>query len=192
MASFDEGFKLILKYEGGYVNDPDDQGGETYIGISRKYHKDWPGWARLDAIKQIKRINNGDILSAGEYPELYSDVKEFYRINYWNRVRADEIFVQDLANELLDIGIHFNISKAVKLLQEGLNIFNINEKLWDDIETDGAIGENTLRAINYAYIKGKMGTIIKYLNCEQGHMYKESIQGRSINEKYAYNWFSRV
>ena len=28
----------LLKKEGGYVNDPDDKGGQTYRGISRKYN----------------------------------------------------------------------------------------------------------------------------------------------------------
>ena len=36
MANFDEEFNRIIFVEGGYVNDKDDAGGETYLGISRK------------------------------------------------------------------------------------------------------------------------------------------------------------
>ena len=36
MAKFDEEFDKVILAEGGYVNDPDDAGGETYLGISRK------------------------------------------------------------------------------------------------------------------------------------------------------------
>ena len=35
MANFDEEFNRIIFVEGGYVNDKDDAGGETYLGISR-------------------------------------------------------------------------------------------------------------------------------------------------------------
>ena len=33
---FKEAVKIILKHEGGYVNDKDDPGGETKFGISKK------------------------------------------------------------------------------------------------------------------------------------------------------------
>ena len=36
MADFRLAYKKIEAAEGGYVNDPDDKGGETYKGISRK------------------------------------------------------------------------------------------------------------------------------------------------------------
>ncbi len=36
MANFNNAFNLVLKNEGSYSNDPDDPGGETYKGISRK------------------------------------------------------------------------------------------------------------------------------------------------------------
>lgn len=35
MAKFEHALQLLLQHEGGYVNDPDDQGGETYKGIAR-------------------------------------------------------------------------------------------------------------------------------------------------------------
>mgnify|MGYP002957326922 CR=1 FL=1 len=38
MANFNEEFKKVILVEGGYVNDPDDAGGETYLGISRRYN----------------------------------------------------------------------------------------------------------------------------------------------------------
>jgi lysozyme family protein len=33
---FDKAIEIILKHEGGYVNDPDDPGGETKFGITKR------------------------------------------------------------------------------------------------------------------------------------------------------------
>jgi lysozyme family protein len=35
MAEFKTAFEVTMKAEGGYVNDPDDPGGETYKGSAR-------------------------------------------------------------------------------------------------------------------------------------------------------------
>ena len=65
MANFNESFNITLGYEGGYSNDPDDAGGETYKGISRRYHPGWKGWALIDELKskgvfieEIRKIIN--------------------------------------------------------------------------------------------------------------------------------------
>ena len=39
-TEFDEIIEVVLKHEGGYVNDPDDPGGETKYGISKKAYPD--------------------------------------------------------------------------------------------------------------------------------------------------------
>ena len=38
--SFNKGFILIVGLEGGYSNDPNDPGGETKFGISKRYNPD--------------------------------------------------------------------------------------------------------------------------------------------------------
>ena len=35
MSEFDKYFEELIGHEGGYVNDPDDRGGETKYGISK-------------------------------------------------------------------------------------------------------------------------------------------------------------
>jgi lysozyme family protein len=36
--TFDEAFELLIGHEGGYVNNPNDPGGETKYGISRRQY----------------------------------------------------------------------------------------------------------------------------------------------------------
>ena len=53
MAIFNLAYKKLEVAEGGYVNDPDDKGGETYKGISRKANPNWAGWISIDQIKKL-------------------------------------------------------------------------------------------------------------------------------------------
>ncbi|MFM7564688.1 MAG: glycosyl hydrolase 108 family protein, partial [Planctomycetota bacterium] len=38
MADFAIAFDETMINEGGYVDDPDDRGGETYRGVARRFH----------------------------------------------------------------------------------------------------------------------------------------------------------
>jgi lysozyme family protein len=61
VAIFRISYDLTNQIEGGYVNDPDDKGGETYRGIARKKHPSWRGWYKVDDVKKqtsdVKSIN---------------------------------------------------------------------------------------------------------------------------------------
>ena len=75
MANFDIEFEKLILAEGGYVNDHDDAGGETYLGISRKNNPNWSGWKLIDSIKKgifdvtRKRSSSASSLS---FDSLYS------------------------------------------------------------------------------------------------------------------------
>ena len=40
LTKFDDIIEVVLEHEGGYVNDPDDPGGETNFGIAKRSHPD--------------------------------------------------------------------------------------------------------------------------------------------------------
>ena len=40
LTLFDDIIKVVLHHEGGYVNDPQDPGGETNFGIAKRSHPD--------------------------------------------------------------------------------------------------------------------------------------------------------
>jgi len=52
MANFINAFQKTIVNEGGYGNDPDDPGGETYKGFARKIHSKWEGWTTIDLQKR--------------------------------------------------------------------------------------------------------------------------------------------
>lgn len=52
--NFDKAFELTVGVEGGYVNDPEDPGGETKYGIAKRYHpKEIIKNLTLDRAKEI-------------------------------------------------------------------------------------------------------------------------------------------
>lgn len=63
MANFGDAFKKLSIKEGGYVNDKDDAGGETYRGISRKYNPTWQGWNMIDQYKKHYTVGSKEFKS---------------------------------------------------------------------------------------------------------------------------------
>ena len=120
--NFDPCLKQVLKYEGGYVNHPQDPGGATNRGITQAVYNSWRRSRGLP-IRSVKLIT-------GE------EVKAIYRQNYWDKVRGDELPIGiDLA--VFDYAVNSGVSRAAKLLQSLVGV-----------KADGIIGPATLRAVS--------------------------------------------
>mgnify|MGYP002725676964 CR=1 FL=1 len=186
MAQFKQAFDVTMSHEGGYVNDPDDRGGETYRGISRIHHSDWSGWAKIDLDKQADGFpaNIDD-------QALAVNVEEFYKAHYWDPFRGDEISSQTIATELFDSGVNMGVARAVQFLQESVNLLNRNGKSWDEIQEDGDFGKNTLKALNAALVIDET-TLFNVMNVLQGTHYVNLMRRSPVQEKYARGWFKRV
>ena len=113
MAQFLKAWEITRRNEGGYVNDPSDNGGETYRGISRKNFPVWDGWSIIDNA----HLKHGDICLTAE-----PNVIAFYTHNFWNPILGDEIINQDAANELFDNSVNMGLHEAIVLTQRALNI----------------------------------------------------------------------
>jgi len=188
MADYDVAFDITLAHEGGYDNDPDDAGGETYKGVARKYYPTWAGWAIIDAAKE--EPNFPDSLKGNIV--LDSMIREFYRINYWNRFDGDGLSEQLLANELFDTGVNMGVSRAVEFLQKALNVLNRNGKLYDDIGEDGKFGNDTITALSAYLSTDSVNLLLKIMNVLQGMHYVNYMTKNPTQEKYARGWFARV
>ncbi len=71
MSTFDTAVTAVLSYEGGYVNDPNDPGGETNWRISKRAYPnlDIKNLTRDQAI-QIYRRDYWDSLECDRFPPL--------------------------------------------------------------------------------------------------------------------------
>lgn len=117
---FNDALIFTLQNEGfnAYTNDPNDKGGATKWGISKRSHPD------LD----IENLT-------------FVEAQLIYRKEYWNAKYNS--LDRKLAIRLFDVGVNIGVSKAVRILQETLNKY-----FEADLKTDGKFGLNTLRACN--------------------------------------------
>jgi lysozyme family protein len=96
MADKNLAIETIFANEGGYVFNPNDPGGETNFGISKRTYPN------LD-IKNLTR----------------SEATDIYFRDFWH---YDGFTDQDVATKLFDIGVNQGTIIAVELLQRALNI----------------------------------------------------------------------
>lgn len=116
MAQFDKEFDELILKEGGYVNDKDDAGGETYLGISRKNNPKWIGWEVIDdekkkGLKNITARLKKDVA-------LTNSAKLLYKQNYWDVLELDDIPSQDIAHQLFDTCVNCGKSRAIIIAQQ--------------------------------------------------------------------------
>ncbi len=96
MTRFDLAFAILLGLEGEYGNDPDDPGGETKFGISKRSHPEV------------------------DIPELTrAQAKAIYRTEYWDRLRCDEL-PEPLDILVFDAAVNQGPKPAVKMLQRAV------------------------------------------------------------------------
>ena len=84
---FEAAMDYMQPSEGGYVCDPDDSGGETFRGISRRVWPDWAGWKLIDQAKQegcrsAKAINERFAQDA----KMEKLVKQFFRGGFYDPI----------------------------------------------------------------------------------------------------------
>jgi lysozyme family protein len=171
MANFNESYRITRGLEGGYANDPLDNGGETYCGISRKFHPALAIWAIID--NKPHPIKWNTIFKA-----LESRVRAFFIQEFWQKLYLDYI-KQSLANQLFDFAVNSGKGRAVKELQTALNSFG------ERLKVDGAIGRNTLAAIS----RHDSDTLAKNLHARRTLFIKEEAKEQP---HYSDNWNYRL
>lgn len=184
MADFKIAYAVILRIEGGYVNDPRDRGGETYAGIARKKNPNWGGWPIIDSLK-----GKSDFPRCLDNDTRIKVLKEgFYKTNYWDVLRLDDVVDANIAKKLFDISVNCGPGTAAKFLQRVLNVFNNRGKLYADLKVDGQIGKVTIGALN---CHPRPDNILKALNTLQGALYIQLGESDESQEIFMNGWFGQ-
>lgn len=89
---------LVLKHEGGYVNDPNDPGGETNYGISKRSYPN----------EDIRALTPTRAMA-------------LYHRDYWQAIRGDDL-PPALALVVFDMAVNAGVGAAIRQLQETLAV----------------------------------------------------------------------
>jgi lysozyme family protein len=188
VADFALAFRKTLGHEGGYANDKDDPGGETWKGISRVFNPSWVGWAIIDNLRHA----DGFPRSLDAHCELQALTEQFYRASLWDRFQGDKILVQALADEIFDTATNLGLTRAVEFLQLTLNVLNRNQQLYPDMPVDGQLGPRTVAALQACLAHRSPDLLLKIMNALQAHYYVTRMHESPVKEKYAIGWFNRT
>ncbi len=182
---FAEALNSVMGSEGGYVDDKADRGGETYRGIARRYNSKWKGWKIIDSYKVL--YPDEFKIHLGRDAELNEMVSTFYKSNYWDKFKGDEL-PHIVAEELLEQSVNLGTWKTAGInLQKALNLLNRNGRLFDDLVVDGLVGQKTIDAVRRVNER----RLVKVLNGLQFMRYYELDTKNPENERFA-GWFDRV
>lgn len=96
--TFDTVFERVIGIEGGYTNDPNDPGGETKWGISKR------SYPRL-IIKDLTR----------------EQAKEIYLEDFWKPIDGDSL-PDSVAYQLFDFAVNSGIQTAIRHLQKAIGV----------------------------------------------------------------------
>lgn len=120
MTDFKQAIPTLLEHEGGYVNDPDDAGGETNFGICKR------SYPALD-IAHLTR----------------AEAEAIYERDFWKPLQLGSLSSQEVATKLLDTAVLMGRSRAVKFLQRA-----VQSAGGGVVDVDGKLGPKTVEAVN--------------------------------------------
>ena len=122
-GNFKECLDLVLKSEGGWVNNPNDPGGETNLGVTKRVWEEYVG----HPVKTLKDLTK-------------DDVAPLYEQRYW-RPCYGEVLPRGLDFLCFSFGVNAGCGRSVKLLQQSLGLVS-----------DGVIGPRVMQRLRESNI----------------------------------------
>jgi len=175
MNLYDFTFNKIMEFEGYFSNDKDDLGGMTFAGISRKYYAGWKGWDIID--NNLSKISSKQLDSETER-DLYKLVYSFYKENYWNKIKGDNI-TNLISYYIIEFGVNIGLKRSTKMAQKVCNL-----------SVDGLIGPHSVKQFNL--IKDFISEFLIPFTKEKIKFYIDNVDNRPKNIKYLGGWLIRI
>lgn len=163
----DDIINTTVKAEGGYVNDPSDEGGETNYGIT------------------VATARRNDYTGAMRDLPLQT-AKDIYRNEYLVKP-GFTVFPSEVAAELFDTGVNMGPATATKFLQRAINAL-----YGSGLAVDGKMGPATRKAVT-GYLASRSNAsdiLVKALNGLQCTRYIEIVEANPTQRKFFNGWIA--
>lgn len=109
--------------------------------------------------------------------ESLEDAKIIYRVEYWEEIWGDQINSDELAATLMNFAVNDGVYRAVRMLQECLNVF-----------PDGTMGPLTISHCN-----GYDSTLLSAaFRAAQADWYRTVVENQPTDERFLKGWLARA
>ena len=156
---------FIQRWEGGFVDDPDDLGGATNMGVTIATYKVYRKRKGLSepTVDDLKHLSNNEWI-------------DILKSLYWDKWKADQIKSQSVANILVD-WVWASGNYGIKIPQQLLNV-----------KVDGIVGPKTLEAVNSRDPR-ELFDMIKIARFD---FIEDICRKRPANNKFKRGWLNRI
>ena len=178
MDNLEKSLSFILSNEGGYSNDPRDNGGETNLGITQS------------TLDRARLEING--LPSSVKDLTRAQAEEIYRVFYWEASHAD-MLPYPLCTLHFDASVNHGVGGAAKLLQRTINNYAAKAGLNARVDVDGAVGPKTLSALCQCLdLKGNVSLICEIYCNEREKYYRSIVENNPSQKVFLNGWMNRL
>ncbi|NCC68781.1 MAG: secretion activating protein [Clostridia bacterium] len=170
MTRFHDVAKIVLKHEGGLVDDPYDRGGRTNLGITQNTLNR----ARVVIPGLPERVDGLNV----------SKALSIYQKLYWDACKCDSI-PEPVDFLVFDAAINCGTGGAGKQLQRAIN------RIGGDLKVDGAIGPLTLAAVNAAFDSDSW-RLLHAVTLERIRWHNSIVARDKSQTKFLHGWMNRI
>lgn len=146
MSNFAKSMQILMRLEFSspslVLHKNETENGLTFFGIYECAHPDFKGWELVKQVLRGKSLKEASVILYNN-SDLVALVYEFYKKEFWDKMRLDEVESDLKASEIFVFGVNVDTKPAVRVLQRLLNV-----------AVDGVMGAQTLKALN-AYDENK-------------------------------------
>ena len=158
---------FLKRWEGGFVNDPDDKGGATMMGVTIGTYTTW--CARVG--RPAPTVGDLRLITDADWHAIFKTM-------YWDRWKADSINDQSVANILVD-WVWASGSYGITIPQRLI-----------EVDADGIVGTKTLMALN-SYPDGQTRLFGKIKDARRKYI-NDICDKTPTNSKFRMGWMNRV
>jgi lysozyme family protein len=165
MADFAPAVIVILKHEGGLVDNPADPGGCTNYGISLRWYLTVNPSATASDIESMSQATAADL----------------YQQYWWNKFGYGQINDQTVATKIFDMSVNMGDHQAHMLVQRACNDCGLS------LQVDGVLGSGSLGAIN----SNPPGLLAAIINQQVGFYTRLAAQRPTLSQ-FLPGWLKRA
>jgi lysozyme family protein len=171
MSDFNTAIEVVLRHEGGFVDNPSDPGGATDYGVSAR-------WLKSKGL--LEQLEEGDktqdeVMAIREMTK--AQAMGFYKAYFWDFYKYQNLQAQPVATKVFDTGVNLGPSRSHRILQGILGLI-----------PDGVLGPKTFAEANAL----SPSTLVVKFQTAQANFYRGLVAKNPKLSVFLSGWVNRA